>query len=131
MEKFKSFFLWSYSTKVGVSIWAMVITVINAFFGWLSGENSMSYLMIIQILALAFIIGKSFDWIFKKDEIKAVFCLRSFVWSGISFLSLVAFSFGFGWYSAIWCYVVMLPLMLIGMFVLVLGEKWQRERESK
>ncbi len=128
MEKFKKFFLWSYATKVDVSIWAMVLTVLVGFFGWICGENAVRFIVIIEILLPSTLLSFSFRYLFKYDKIQKVFTARSFIWVSFNTALLAICSIILDWIANTALQVIFLLLMIVGMYTLVLGEKWKREQ---
>ncbi len=127
MDKFKKFFLQSFSIKKGVSIWAMVLVVLNMFFGFLNGERAMSYAEILQILLVSAVIGLVYQWLMHKRPDVRFFDMKSIVWMICTLVSVNVGIFAFGWVTGVLFIVIYDFLMILGVFTMVLATIWLNE----
>ncbi len=127
MEKFKKFFLKSFTVKKSVSIWAMVIVVMNMFFAFLCGERAMSYIEILQILGVAAVIGLLYCGLLEKRENVSLFDAKSVAWMLLTLACVNVGIFAFGWVQG-WLFIAIYNfLMILGVFAMVIGTIWLSE----
>lgn len=131
MEKFKKFFLWSFGTKMNVSIWAMVLVVMNMFFAFLNGERAMSYVEILEILGVSCVIGLLYQGMLEGQNDLSIFCGRSVAWMICTLVSVNIGIFAFGWVGGMLFIAIYDFLMVLGVFAMVIGTIWLNESLKK
>lgn len=127
MEKFKKFFLWSFLTKTNVSIWAMVLVVMNMFFAFLNGERAMDYVEILEILGVSTVIGLLYQGMLDGRNDLSVFSGVCVAWMALTFACVNVGIFLFGWVSGTLFIAIYDFLMALGIFAMVIGTIWRGE----
>ncbi len=128
---FARFYLWTAKAKYTMGILYLAFTLVYLFFGFITDSPAvLDFFTAIQMMFACFFIGIAQQLLAPQRSLTKARCL---LWVAVSTLITLSFSLVFRWFSAfpLWCFVVFLVVLIIGMIALLLGYYIELRRETQ
>ncbi|MDL2318643.1 hypothetical protein LJC74_06165 [Eubacteriales bacterium OttesenSCG-928-A19] len=131
-SKFARVYVWMAKAKYTMGILFVAFVFVYLFFGWIS-EGPMVTLDLftsVQMLIACFLIGVLQQAILPAAKLSRV---RGICWVLSGVLITLVFSLVFGWFDQLplWCFIVFVVFIAIGMAAMIVGYYLELHRETK